>query len=234
MRQSSAHPDDPHFVQRGGWLRAAVLGGNDGIISVASLVIGVAAANPDPSIITITGVAGLVAGAMSMAAGEYISVSAQRDSEQADIAREKKAIRETPQQEMEELVEIYQGRGLSEETARTVARELSAEDALSAHLRDELGLTDELAARPLQAAIASGITFSIAAAPPVLAAILAPPGWTIAAIAIVSVIALALLGAAGARLGGAPVIPATFRVVGWGILAMAATALIGSLFGVSV
>lgn len=231
---TSAHPDDPHFVERGGWLRAAVLGGNDGIISVASLVIGVAAANPDPSVIIISGVAGLVAGAMSMAAGEYISVSAQRDSEQADIARERQAIEETPGEELEELTEIYQERGLSDETAALVARELMEKDPLSAHLRDELGFSDELAAKPLQAAIASGVTFTVGAAPPVLAAVLAPPELTIWAIAVVSVIALALLGATGAKVGGAPVVPATIRVVGWGILAMAATAAIGSLFGISV
>lgn len=231
---TSAHPDDPHFVERGGWLRAAVLGGNDGIISVASLVIGVAAANPDPSVIIISGVAGLVAGAMSMAAGEYISVSAQRDSEQADIARERQAIEETPGEELEELTEIYQERGLSDETAALVARELMEKDPLSAHLRDELGFSDELAAKPLQAAIASGVTFTVGAAPPVLAAVLAPPELTIWAIAVVSVIALALLGATGAKVGGAPIVPATIRVVGWGILAMAATAAIGSLFGISV
>lgn len=231
---ASAHPDDPHYVERGGWLRAAVLGGNDGIISVASLVIGVAAATPDPSVIIISGVAGLVAGAMSMAAGEYISVSAQRDSEQADIARERQALEEMPKEEFEELAAIYRERGLSDETARTVARELMEKDALSAHLRDELGFSDELAAKPLQAAIASGVTFTVGAAPPVLAAVLAPQEWTIWAIAVVSIIELALLGAAGAKLGGAPILRATIRVVGWGILAMAATAAIGSLFGIAV
>lgn len=230
----SAHPDDPHYVERGGWLRAGVLGGNDGIISVASLIIGVAAANPDPSVIVISGVAGLVAGAMSMAAGEYISVSAQRDSEIADIEREKRALEEMPKEELDELIAIYKQRGLSDETASLVARELMEKDPLSAHLRDELGLSDEQAARPLQAAIASGLAFTAGAAPPVLAAVLAPPGLTIAAIAIVSVIALAILGALGARLGGAPIVPASLRVVGWGILAMAATAAIGSLFGIAV
>ena len=230
----SAHPDDPHYVGRGGWLRAAVLGGNDGIISVASLIIGVAAANPDPSVIFISGVAGLAAGAMSMAAGEFISVSAQRDSEQADIEREKQALKAMPKEELEELTAIYEERGLSHETAVLVARELMQEDALSAHLRDELGLSDEQAARPLQAALASGFTFTIAAALPVLATVLAPPSLTIPAIAIVSVIALGLLGAAGAKLGGAPTAPAVIRVVGWGVLAMAATAAIGSLFGIAV
>ncbi|MEM7703152.1 MAG: VIT family protein [Pseudomonadota bacterium] len=230
----SAHPDDPHFVGRGGWLRAAVLGGNDGIISVASLIIGVAAATPDPSVVVVSGVAGLVAGAMSMAAGEYISVSAQRDSELADVKREATALEQMPEEEFEELVGIYKERGLSHETACAVARELTAKDPLSAHLRDELGLTDDLTAKPLQAAIASGFTFSVAAALPVLAAIAAPDPWIIPATVTVSVIALAVLGASGARLGGAPVLAAVVRVVGWGILAMVATALIGSLFGISV
>jgi len=230
----SAHPDDPHYVQRGGWLRAAVLGGNDGIISVSSLIIGVAAANSSPSAIAISGIAGLVAGAMSMAAGEYISVSAQRDSEHADIERERQALAAMPEEELEELTAIYEERGLSDETARLVASELMQKDPLSAHLRDELGLSDEQAARPLQAAIASGFTFTLGATAPVLAAILAPAQWTIWAIAIVSVISLAILGATGARLGGAPMVPAMVRVVGWGILAMAATAAIGSLFGIAV
>ncbi|MCK0099874.1 VIT family protein [Qipengyuania sp. S6317L1] len=230
----SAHPDDPHYVGRGGWLRASVLGGNDGIISVASLIIGVAAATPDPSVIAISGVAGLVAGALSMAAGEYISVSAQRDSEQADIKREKQALKTMPKEELAELTAIYKKRGLSDETAALVARELMQNDPLEAHLRDELGLSDDLAAKPLQAAFASGITFTIAAALPVIASLIAPPGWTIYAIALVSVIALAILGATGAKLGGAPVFPAVIRVVGWGILAMAVTAAIGSLFGVAV
>ena len=230
----SAHPDDPHYVGRGGWLRASVLGGNDGIISVASLVIGVAAAEPAPSVIVISGVAGLVAGAMSMAAGEFISVSAQRDSERADIEREKRALKAMPKEELEELTAIYKERGLSDKTAALVARELMQKDPLEAHLRDELGLSDDLAARPLQAALASGLTFTLGAAPPVLTAVLAPPGWTIPAIAVVAVIALAILGAMGARLGGAPVLPAMVRVVGWGVLAMAATAAIGSLFGIAV
>ena len=230
----SAHPDDPHYVGRGGWLRASVLGGNDGIISVASLIIGVAAATPDPSVIAISGVAGLVAGALSMAAGEYISVSAQRDSEQADIEREKQALKTMPKEELAELTGIYKKRGLSDETAALVARELMQNDPLEAHLRDELGLSDDLAAKPLQAAFASGITFTIAAALPVIASLIAPPGWTIYAIALVSVIALAILGATGAKLGGAPVLPAVIRVVGWGIIAMAVTAAIGSLFGIAV
>ncbi|MCL9983237.1 MAG: VIT family protein [Erythrobacter sp.] len=234
MARTSAHPDDPHYVHRTGWLRAAVLGANDGIVSVASLILGVAAATPEPGAILVAGVAGLVAGAMSMAAGEFISVSSQADSEQADIKREKQALVDTPEHEMEELAAIYQARGLTPETALTVARELSAKDPLGAHVRDELGLSDQLAAKPLQAALASGVTFSAAAAIPLLAAWLAPAGGVVIAVLVVSVVTLAILGALGAKAGGAPLVPATLRVVGWGIFAMAVTAAIGWLFGVSV
>ena len=234
MTSPSAHPDDPHYVHRTGWLRAAVLGANDGIVSVSSLILGVAAATPEPGAVLVAGVAGLVAGAMSMAAGEFISVSSQADSERADIRREKAALIETPEQELAELAAIYRERGLSHETALVVARELSAHDALTAHVRDELGLSEHLAARPLQAAFASGVTFSAAAAIPLVAAWLAPDGAIIAAVLVVSVVTLAILGALGARAGGAPLVPATLRVVGWGIFAMAITAAIGSLFGVSV
>lgn len=234
MLPASDHPDDPHFVHRTGWLRAAVLGANDGIVSVSSLILGVASATPDSQAILVAGVAGLVAGAMSMAAGEYISVSSQRDSELADISREKQALADTPEHELEELAAIYQARGLSAETAATVARELSAHDPLAAHVRDELGLSDHLAARPLQAALASGVTFSAAAAVPLIAAYLAPVSSIILVVLIVSVAALAMLGALGARAGAAPVIPAVLRVVSWGIFAMAVTAAIGWLFGVSV
>lgn len=234
MTSASAHFDDPHFVHRTGWLRAAVLGANDGIVSVASLIIGVAAAGPAPGAVMIAGVAGLVAGAMSMAAGEFISVSSQRDSEQADIRREKLALKKMPEEELAELAAIYQERGLSSETALLVARELSAQDALTAHIRDELGLSDSLAARPLQAALASGLTFSAAAALPVLAAWLAPASATVPAVIAVSIGALALLGGIGARAGGAPLLPAVLRVLGWGIFAMAITFAVGLLFGVSV
>ena len=234
MPRPSAHPDDPHFVHRTGWLRAAVLGANDGIVSVASLILGVAAATPEPGAVLVAGVAGLVAGAMSMAAGEFISVSSQADSERADIRREQQALVDMPEHELEELAAIYEGRGLSPETAMTVARELSARDALSAHVRDELGLSDQLAARPLQAAFASGVTFSTAAAIPLLAAWLAPLGAIVPVVLLVSVATLAILGALGAQAGGAPLVPATLRVVGWGIFAMAVTAAIGWLFGVSV
>jgi len=234
MASASAHPDDPHFVNRTGWLRAAVLGANDGIVSVASLILGVAAADAAPSAILVAGGAGLVAGAMSMAAGEFISVSSQADLEQADIRREQQALRKMPEEELAELAAIYEERGLSPATALTVARELTARDALGAHVRDELGLTEELAARPLQAALASGVTFSAAAAVPVLAAWLAPEGLIAPTVVAVSVAALGVLGALGARAGGAPVVPATMRVLGWGIFAMAVTFAVGSLFGVSV
>lgn len=230
---SSAHPDDPHYVHRTGWLRAAVLGANDGIISVASLIIGVAAATPEKVPVLVAGAAALMAGAMSMAAGEYISVSSQADSEKADIAREKEAIAATPADEEAELAAIYRARGLSEATAALVARELSAADPLTAHVRDELGLSDHLAARPLQAA-ASGLTFSAAAAVPLIAAWLAPAGSIMVMVVAVSVLALAVLGALGAKAGAAPLVPATLRVVGWGVFAMATTAAVGRLFGVSV
>jgi VIT1/CCC1 family predicted Fe2+/Mn2+ transporter len=234
MASASAHPDDPHYVHRTGWLRAAVLGANDGIVSVSSLILGVAAATSDQAAILVAGVAGLVAGAMSMAAGEFISVSSQRDSEQADIKREQQALTDTPEHELQELAAIYQARGLKAETAAIVASELSALDPLAAHVRDELGLSDHVAARPLQAALASGATFSVAAAVPVVAAYLSPPANVVFAVVVSSVISLAILGALGAKAGAAPLVPAVLRVVGWGIFAMAITAMVGWLFGVSV
>lgn len=234
MSIPTAHPGEPHYVDRSGWLRAAVLGANDGIVSVSSLVVGVAAADPEPSTVLIAGIAGLTAGAMSMAAGEYVSVSSQSDTEQADIEREKRALRDMPEQELQELIEIYQERGLSRPTAEVVAKELTEKDALGTHVRDELGLSDVHAANPMQAALASGATFTVAAAIPVLAAYFAPGSTVILTVLIVTVLALALLGALGAKAGGAPMLPAVFRVVVWGVFAMAVTAAIGSLFGVSV
>jgi vacuolar iron transporter family protein len=234
MTESTAHPDDPHYVHRTGWLRAAVLGANDGIISVASLIIGVAAATPETAAIMVAGSAALIAGAMSMAAGEYISVSSQADSERADIRREREALAEMPAAEEAELAALYRSRGLSEVTAAAVARELTAHDALEAHIRDELGLSEHLAAKPLQAALASGATFSAAAAVPLIAAWSAPAGAIIWTVVAVSILSLALLGALGARAGAAPLVPAILRVVGWGIAAMAITAAVGRLFGVSV
>jgi len=232
--EESAHPDDPHFVNRTGWLRAAVLGANDGIVSVASLIVGVAAAGPEREAVLVAGTAGLVAGALSMAAGEYISVSSQSDLEKADIRRERMALKRMPEEEFEELKAIYEERGLSSGTAERVARELTEHDALDAHLRDELGLSDAMSARPLQAAFASGMTFSAAAALPLLASVFAPAGTIVPVVLGISVMALALLGALGARAGGAPVVPAVLRVVIWGVIAMAVTAAIGSLFGIAV
>lgn len=234
MSQASAHPDDPHYVSRSGWLRAAVLGANDGVVSVSSLIVGVAAADPNPSTVVIAGIAGLSAGAMSMAAGEYVSVSSQSDTERADIVRETQALKELPEAELAELAAIYREKGLSDETALVVAKELTEHDALGAHVRDELGLSEVHAANPLQAAFTSGVTFSVAAAIPLLAAIGAPASSIIPVVLVVTVITLATLGALGAKSGAAPVLRATFRVVIWGVFAMAVTAGVGWLFGVSV
>ena len=229
----SAH-EELHYVNRSGWLRAAVLGANDGIVSVSSLIVGVAAADPSPSAVLIAGGAGLVAGAMSMAAGEYVSVSSQSDIERSDIAREKQALIDTPAEEEAELASIYMSRGLSAETAALVARELTEKDAVGAHIRDELGLSEIHAANPLQAALASGLTFSVAAALPVVIAALAPATQIIPVVVAATLICLAALGAIGAKAGGAPMLPATLRVLFWGAAAMALTAGVGHLFGVSV
>lgn len=234
MTETSAHPGEPHYITRSGWLRAAVLGANDGIVSVSSLVVGVAAADPDPRAVLIAGVAGLAAGAMSMAAGEYVSVSSQSDTERADIRREATALAEMPEEEFAELVAIYEARGLSRATAEAVARELTAKDALGAHVRDELGLSELHTANPLQAALASGATFSVAASVPVIAAFLSPASAIIPVVLVVTALALAVLGALGAKAGAAPLLPAIARVVGWGIFAMAVTAAVGWVFGVSV
>lgn len=234
MDNTSAHSDDPHYITRSGWLRASVLGANDGIVSVSSLIVGVAAADPSPGTVIIAGIAGLTAGAMSMAAGEYVSVSSQSDTERADIAREAIALEEDPEGELAELVAVYKERGLTEETALLVATELTANDALGAHVRDELGISESHAANPMQAAIASAITFGIAGAIPVLAAVGAPVDAIIPFVLVVTVFALALLGALGAKAGGAPLMRATLRVMVWGVFAMAVTAAVGSLFGVSV
>ncbi len=229
----SAH-EEIHFVNRSGWLRAAVLGANDGIVSVSSLIVGVAAADPSPGAVLVAGVAGLAAGAMSMAAGEYVSVSSQSDIERADIAREKRALIDMPVEEETELASIYEARGLSPATAALVARELSEKDALEAHVRDELGLSEVHSANPLQAALASGLTFTIAASLPLIAAVLAPSGMIIPVVVVTTLICLAGLGALGAQAGGAPKLRPTARVLFWGAAAMAVTALIGRLFGVSL
>lgn len=234
MSNTSAHPGDPHYITRSGWLRAAVLGANDGVVSVSSLIVGVAAADATPSAVIVAGIAGLSAGAMSMAAGEYVSVSSQSDTERADIARETEALRDLPEAELAELAAIYQEKGLREETALLVAKELTAHDALGSHVRDELGLSEVHAANPLQAALASGATFSVAAAVPLLAAVAAPADAIVPVVLVVTVIALAALGALGAKAGAAPVLRAMIRVVVWGVFAMAVTAGVGWLFGVSV
>ncbi len=233
LPHQSAHAE-LHYINRSGWLRAAVLGANDGIVSVSSLIVGVAAADPSPTAILVAGAAGLAAGAMSMAAGEYVSVSSQSDIERADIAREKQALINTPEAEEAELVSIYRSRGLSVETAALVAREMTQNDALAAHVRDELGLSEVHAANPLQAALASGLTFTAAAALPLAAAILAPSDKIIPAVVITTLICLAGLGALGAQVGGAPKLRATARVLFWGAAAMAITAGVGRIFGVSV
>lgn len=234
MTETSSHPGEPHYVNRSGWLRAAVLGANDGIVSVSSLIVGVAAAQPEPSTVIIAGIAGLTAGAMSMAAGEYVSVSSQSDIERADITREEDALRDFPEAELAELVSIYRERGMSEQTALLVAKELTEHDALGTHVRDELGLSEIHTANPMQAALASGFTFSVAAAIPLLAAVFAPANLIIPLVLIFTVIALAALGALGAKAGAAPMLPATMRVVAWGVIAMAVTFGVGHLFGVTI
>jgi VIT1/CCC1 family predicted Fe2+/Mn2+ transporter len=223
-----------HLSHRSNWLRAAVLGANDGIVSTASLVLGVAASGASRSAIVTAGIAGLVAGALSMAAGEYVSVSSQRDAEEADLSLERRELLEDPHGELEELAGIYERRGLSAELAREVAQALTAHDALEAHARDELGLAEERLARPLQAAWASALSFSTGAVIPLLAVALVPSGARVAVAVAITLLALALLGDLGARLGGAPRGPATVRVVVWGALAMGITAAIGALVGTAV
>ena len=232
--ETSAHSDDPHLVDRVGWLRAAVMGANDGIVSVASVIVGVAAADPDPRAVLIAGAAALAAGAMSMAAGEYVSVSSQADLEAADIARERQALIAEPIGEELELAGIYEERGLSPATAALVARELTEKDALGAHVREELGLGDAQAAQPMLAAVTSAITFSVFAAIPLIAAVLAPAAILIPVVVVVTLVTLTLLGALGAIAGGASIGPAALRVVVWGGLAMAVTAAVGWMFGVAV
>jgi vacuolar iron transporter family protein len=223
-----------HLLERIGWLRAAVLGANDGIVSTASLAVGVAAAAPTKSDILLAAIAALVAGAMSMAAGEYVSVSSQADTEKADLAREKDELRTDPAGEQDELTAIYVKRGLDPELARRVARELMEKDALGAHARDELGISKISVARPIQAALTSAGCFSLGALMPVLAVLLAPAPSVVPAVAASSLIYLAVLGAIGAKAGGAAILPATIRVTFWGAFAMAVTAGIGLLIGKAV
>ena len=222
-----------HRTYRIGWLRAAVLGANDGIVSTASLVLGVAAAGGSLKSILIAGVAGLVAGAMSMAAGEYVSVSSQADTERADLDRERKELADHPKQEHREMTAIYVGRGLDTGLASNVATQLMAHDALGAHGRDELGISDTSTAKPVQAAMASAVTFSVGAALPLLIVLLVPVSALMWAVSGSSLLFLALLGSLAARVGGASVITAAARVTFWGALAMALTAGVGALFGVA-
>lgn len=222
-----------HMVQRIGWLRAAVLGANDGIVSTASLVVGVAAASQGRSEILLAGVAGLVAGAFSMAAGEYVSVSSQADTESADLARERGELATQPAFEREELANLYVARGVELGLARQVADQLMARDAIGAHARDELGISEITTARPIQAAIASALTFAAGAALPLLAALLAPPPLIVPVVSAAAILFLAILGAVGARAGGAGMSKAVVRVTFWGALALAATAGVGALFGVA-
>jgi vacuolar iron transporter family protein len=225
---------ETHLVKRIGWLRAAVLGANDGIVSTASLIVGVAAAAASKNEVLIAGTAGLVAGAMSMAAGEYVSVSSQSDTEESDLARERAELAADPQAEHAELVAIYEARGLNHDLADQVATQLTASDRLGTHARDELGISEMTTARPGQAALTSAATFSAGAALPLLIAMLVPLSQNIIAVSAASLLFLALLGAIGARAGGANITRATIRVAFWGALAMACTAGIGHLFGTTV
>jgi VIT1/CCC1 family predicted Fe2+/Mn2+ transporter len=227
------HPER-HRTERIAWLRAAVLGANDGIVSTASLVLGVASANTSRGGILIAGAAGLVAGAMSMAAGEYVSVSSQRDAEIADIAKEKQELATEPEAELHELAGIYVRRGLDKHLAMQVAKELTKHDKLGAHLRDELGIQDETRPRPIQAALVSAASFAVFALLPILGLLIAPASARFVAIPVVSLLSLALLGALGGRLSGAPIAGAALRVIVGGAIAMAVTAGIGRLVGASV
>lgn len=223
---------EKHRSHRVGWLRAAVLGANDGIVSTASLIIGVAAADAWKSDILLAGVAGLVAGAMSMAAGEYVSVSSQADTEKADLDLEKRSLEENPEYERDELAEIYVQRGLTPQLAGEVAEQLMAHDALETHARDEIGITEGAKARPIQAAFASAGTFTVGASLPLITSWLAPLSHLMTTVATLSIVFLAFLGGVAAWAGGAPIVTATTRVAFWGALAMALTAGVGRLFGV--
>lgn len=225
---------EKHRTHRVGWLRAAVLGANDGIVSTASLIVGVAAAGASRATILVTGVAGLVAGAMSMAAGEYVSVSSQSDTERADLERERHELATDAEHEHAELAAIYVGRGLDAELADRVATQLTAKDALAAHARDELGISEILTARPVQAALASAGTFAVGAALPLLLVLFVPASALAWSVSASSLFFLALLGSLAARAGGAPVLRSVVRVTFWGALAMALTAAVGALFGTTV
>jgi VIT1/CCC1 family predicted Fe2+/Mn2+ transporter len=234
MRIDRMPGPEKHYVNRAGWLRAAVLGANDGLISTASLIVGVASASSGRGAIVTAALAGWAAGAMAMAAGEFVSVSSQADSEAADLERERTALAEQPEVELEELTEIYEHRGVSHEIASEVAVELMKRDALAAHAHDELGFTEESRTNPLIAAFASAVSFSAGALAPTLAAVLAPQGITVAVTGAATLALLAILGALGAWLGGAPLLKPTLRVTFWGALALAVTAGVGALIGRAV
>ena len=223
-----------HRTQHIGWLRAAVLGANDGIVSTASLVVGVAAADATHSAVLVAGVAGLVAGAMSMAAGEYVSVSSQSDTEKADLDRERRELAADIDHEHKELAAIYVDRGLDPELARQVAVQLMAKDPLAAHARDELGISEMITARPIQAALTSAVTFAVGAALPLLTVVISPVAYMIPVVSGTSLVFLALLGTLAAYTGGAPVVAGAVRVTFWGAIAMALTAGVGHLFGAVV
>jgi vacuolar iron transporter family protein len=233
-RSSLSHHAEAHRTHHIGWLRAAVLGANDGVVSTASLLIGIAAASASPSTVVMTGVAALVAGAMSMAAGEYVSVYSQADTEQADLARERAELQNNSAAELRELTAIYMQRGLDAELAQQVAVQLTQRDALAAHTRDELGISSDFSAKPLQAALSSAASFAVGSALPLAVAVLAPAGRLGFFVAIASLLGLALLGVVAARTGGARLWPSVARVTFWGVLAMAATAGVGRLFGTVV
>ncbi len=224
---------EPHFSNRNNWLRAAVLGANDGLISTASLLMGVAAANVDNHTLLLTGFASLIAGAISMAAGEYVSVSSQADTEKADLAKEAYELEHNSERELIELTNIYKQRGLNDTLAHEVATALTAHNALEAHARDEIGLNEDTAANPLQAAIASAVSFTVGALLPVLCIWLLPATVLLWGLGTVTLIGLAILGFLSAYLGGAKVIPAVLRIVVWGVIALLATSFIGQLFGVN-
>jgi len=227
-------PDEHHFVHRTGWLRAAVLGANDGLISTASLIVGVAAAGAAQSDVLLAGAAGLMAGAMSMAAGEYVSVSSQADTEKADIAREAHELAHHPEEELKELAGIYEARGLSPDLAMQVALQLTEHDALAAHVRDEIGITDALNAKPLEAALTSAVTFTVGAALPLAVVWFTPLAQVTAWVGLSTLVFLALLGAVGAQAGGSSLGAGAARVTFWGAAALAATAAVGALFSAVV
>jgi vacuolar iron transporter family protein len=229
-----SHHSEAHRSHHISWLRAAVLGANDGVVSVASLVVGVAASGAQQQTILLTGIAGLVAGAMSMAAGEYVSVQSQADTEEADLARERAELAADPAHELDELAAIYRGRGLDESLAYQVAEKLMQVDPIAAHARDELGITDNLRAKPLQAALASAAAFAVGAVFPIAAVLLAPAAWVSQAATATTLVVLAALGATAGYVGGAPVLKGAVRVVFWGALAMSVTAGVGRLFAASV